>query len=455
MELFKLNAKWYISTLLLLSNLYVANAQLNTIFEEEFVKILGSNGAMQRSPGNHGTHFLEAAEQAAGELSPVLNSLITGNISSFPLSSTSAGVTFDFSSGRPVSVSESLGPIFAETGKTLGKGRINFGFNYTLLQPSRFRGLNIEDIQFAFTHQDVTPNSGEFLGENPNESDILNIILGTNIDASIFAFYLTAGITNNLDISLAIPLINLTIKGEIEAIMNSFTWAALGNANHHFGEEGSGALNPVLEYTNNYNENAAGLGDLAVRLKYGVINNGDLNAALLVDGRIPTGDETNFLGTGEGNVRFLGIISSKQGNFSPHLNLGYDLRLADLDSDEIEFALGFDQKIASGLSFAIDFLGEIDIDDSEKIFLLPGTEVIEDKIYEDFPDDLTVLGTHRREVERSNVSEDIEDHIFNLAAGFRYAPSEQVQLLGNLLVPLNKGGLRPDFATTIGIAVTL
>lgn len=423
------------------------SGQLNTIFQGKFDDIL--KDALQKSPGQHGNHFIEAAERAATELSPALNNLIAGNISSFPLSSTSAGVTFDFSTGQPVSVSESLGPIFAETAKTLGKGKINFGFNYTLLNPSKIRGLNTKDILFSFSHVDVSEGQGQHLGFSPNESDVLDMNLGLNLDASIFAFYLTAGITNNLDLGVAIPLINLTMEGDILAVMNSFTWATLGEANHRFGGD---ATNPDLDYTDSYSGNAAGLGDLALRLKYRFVQGANANMAFLIDARVPTGDETNFLGTGKTSVRFSAILSQNFGDFTPHLNAGYDLRTADADSDEFEFALGFDQKVASGLTFAFDIMGEIDLNKDEAIALFPGITTIEDRI---FNEDGSQAGSILRRINDSNIPNDIRDHIINAAAGFRYAPSDKVQLLGNILIPLNEGGLRPNFATTFGISISL
>lgn len=447
----KARMSWLYATSLLfcLVGYLPLKAQLNTIFQEKFDEILVDAFLQSGSPGEHGSHFIEAAMKAANELTPALNSFIAGNISSFPLSSTSAGVTFDFSTGQPVSISESLGPIFAETAKTLGKGKINFGFNYTLLSPSRIRGINTNEMQFSFTHLDVDQKPGEFLGTNPNESDVLDVGLGLNLDASIFAFYLTAGITNNLDIGLAIPLVNLTMEGEMIAEMNSFTWAALGQANHRFGGTNT---DPELRYTTDYSDNAAGIGDLAVRLKYSFLQGAGSNLAVLIDARVPTGDQDNFLGTGKTNVRFSGIVSQKIGDFTPHLNIGYDLRTADLDSDELEFAVGFDQKLAPGLTFAFDILGEIDLNDSEQIGLFPGTTTIRDQILSPTG---TPVGSIFREISNSNIPDDIKDNVINTAAGFRYAPSDRVQFLANVLVPLNNGGLRSNLAATLGMSISL
>ena len=83
------------------------------------VPVPNPNGMMMDD--THDQHFQMASEVTSKRLSSALQSLITGNISSFPLSSTSSGSTFEFSEDGPVRVSESLGPIFAERGTTQGK----------------------------------------------------------------------------------------------------------------------------------------------------------------------------------------------------------------------------------------------------------------------------------------------------------------------------------------------
>lgn len=412
------------------------------------VPVFDSNGNELPS---HAKHFKDASIEATTDITPALNSLIAGNVSSFPLSSTSVGVSFDFSTGQPVSIVESLGPIFAETGRTLGKGKINAGINYTHLGLSTFRGLKAEDMRFTFTHEDVGVQG---LGDNPNESDILNIQLGLDVDASIFAFFATMGVTEKLDIGVAVPMVNIDMKGDAIATINSFTFANLGKANHMF--IGGDTLRPILGETFDYNETASGIGDLTVRLKYSFLSGAGANLAALLDVRLPTGDETDFLGTGETNVRLVGILSKKFGDFTPHLNLGYDYRGAELDSDEFEFAAGFDQKLLSGLTFALDILGEVNLNEEETISLFPGEITITDQI-----ENNGKPGEYKRTVSKSNIPHFdkndnlIRDNIFNAALGLRYAPSERVILLGNILVPLNDGGLRSDVAATFGLAVSI
>ena len=440
LRFFKKIIYFSISTLFYSNTIY---AQLNQVFEDIFNKILIEK--LTLSPGAHANHFIPAAENASENLTPALSSLIASNVSSFPLSSTIAGITFDFSTGQPVSVTESLGPILAETAETLGKGKVNVGFNFTYLDLSKFRGLETEEMKFAFTHQDVTSPYDNTLGDNPNESDLVGLTLGMDVNASIFAMFATIGITNNFDIGVAIPVININLRGEARAEIFSHTFTINDTANHRFNTDGA---DPLLKTGLPYDESATGLGDITIRLKYSFLRETGVDMAALVDLRPIPGDEENFMSTGSPNMRLSWIMSKKIGSFTPHLNMGYDRRWDSHDSDEFEFILGFDQKLAKGITFAAEILAEYDLEKKEKIELFPGTTNIVDR-------DLTKQVIGERQIDLSNVPERDNDNTLNVSFGLRAAPSERVVFLGNVLIRLNDGGLRSTVVPTFGLTVSL
>ena len=463
----------FCSLIFLLSFAGSSYGQLENTFPEIFGHFLGkadkngnftTPGLISVSGDFHGAHYIPASNRASGILTPALNSMIAANVSSFPLSSTSSGVTFDFSTGRPVSISESLGPILAETAKTLGKGKLNIGFNYTYLNFKTLRGMPLRDMRFTFFHEDhetnfpFDPDQSEqgSLGIPGFESDNIDIFLNLKTTASIFAMYFTTGITSNLDINIAVPILNINLSGNTRAVINSFTYGRSSpnspqfeGAAHRFNDD---ALNPDLEANYLYDVSANGLGDIAIRLKYNFMSGPGLNSALLLDVRLPTGDEKDFLGTGKTVTRFSGILSRQLGDFTPHLNVGYERRGAVLDSDEFEFVFGFDQKITTGLTFAIDVLGAIDLNSDELIQLFPGNKIVREQFIGG-PD--TTTGFVNRVSPWSNVPETSNDNAFDLAIGFRYVVSDRFIFLSNALIPLNDKGLRPRIASTIGIAISL
>lgn len=427
-------------------------AQLNNTFKQVFDYFLRTKIRLSGTTGeSHGTHYLPAAIEADSLLRPALNRLITTNVSSFPLSSTTAGVTFDFSSGRPVSLLESLGPVFAENAATLGKGKLNVAFNYTYLNLIRFRGIPTNDIRFTFAHLNVNPAN---FGNPQFENDFIDMFLNLDVNASISVLFATYGVTNKLDVNVAVPFVHLSLNGRAKASITSLTFGRIRSNNptaegaaHRFG---GSLLNPILDADTLYSASASGLGDIALRVKYSFLRGAGVNMAALLDVRFPTGEENDFLGTGETNARVSGIVSKKMGNFTPHLNLTYEKRPIDFDSDQLEIVAGFDQKIASGVTFAGEFFGAFALNNAETIkFFREDTVEISDS----FRGTTGATGSLTRKVDLTNIPHRKNDQMFDVSLGFRIAPSERLLILGNVIVPLNDGGLRSSVAPTLGVNV--
>jgi hypothetical protein len=438
-----------------------ASAQkMNTVFSEMFGTLLGPS-RLQKAGGlaGHQNHFLHSDTLANDQIVPALNSLIAGNVSSFPLSSTGGGVIYEASTGLdpvtglPLPATASLGPIFGETARPLGAGKIALEISTTYLDLASFRGLPTDQMTFTFTHQEVpnraTGKPDSVLGLNPNESDIMAVRTDLHARASIGAVSATVGLTRNLDIGVAVPLISLTLSGTARATISSYSFAVLGFANHYFGGD---SLHPVLSTAYDYHRTATGIGDVAIRAKYSIARGEGIDAAALLDVRLPTGNTDNFLGTGKTSASIWGILSKRYGDFTPHLNVGYTSNPAALQSDLVQFRAGFDSRISSSLAFAFDLLGRIDLNKSEAIHLFPGSTTIYDHPGK-FPS-TDSSGVAARDVPNSNIPDAETDNIFNAAAGFRYSPADNVIILLNVLIPLNNRGLRAALAPTLGVSTS-
>jgi hypothetical protein len=418
-----------------------AQAQLNTVFNEVFQTILLDQ--LKLSPGEHKNHYVAAADQAESQLVPALNGLIVSNISSFPLSSTTPGVNFDFSGGQLITVQEGAGPVFADRATTTGKGRLNFGLNATYLDMSRVRGVATDQMRFSFTHEDV--NGDGVLGgadaEGSTEADVIDVNMGMNLTAQIFALYGAWGITKNLDIGVAIPFIHIHMSGTANATINSFTYANTGRASHFFGGT---ADNPILESQVPYDENASGIGDVVLRVKYCFLR-GAVDLGVLADVRFPTGKEEDFLGSGATDAILALLMSKKIGDLTPHLNLGYEVRKADFQSDRFIIRAGFDHRLLQGVTFAADFLGTFDLNESEAIKLYPGSVTVVEAGNNG--------GQVTRSVRLSNIPDRSNDNLYNLSMGVKYSPWQGFLALVNMLVPLNQAGLRASIAPTVGVSL--
>ncbi len=399
-------------------------------------------------PGPHGEHFKLQNNATSAEVVDAFSNLVAANVSSFPLSSTVSGVTFDFTSGVPVATSTSLGPIFAERASTLGRGRLNIGANVSVLNLTSFRGVPTEDLRFGLTHQDL---AGGGMGNQYSEFDVLNLGLDMDLKANIFAVAATYGVTDVLDVGIAVPFVTVNLDARLNAAFDSFTLLRYGQPLHHFGE-GRLAASRTLSGS------SSGIGDIALRAKYHFYDDGSTQVGAFLDARLPSGDAEQFLGSGETNVRAQALFSWERGDFHPHVNAGFEYRGADSDANELEVIAGFDQKVHGNWTFAADFIGEWEVESRGDLIDLPGRTVISgvgggfDRDPQN-PDPLNEPLPSRFEkiVDHTNIP-DIADDFLNTSVGFKWAPAEDWVFFGNAIVSMNQGGLRADFVPTFGFS---
>jgi Putative MetA-pathway of phenol degradation len=285
---------------------------------------------------NHQPHFIvgESLKLTTREV----NVAIAEQLSSFPLSSSSGGFSFSVDKdGAVVPASTTFGPAFAERGLTIGKGKFNVGFSFQATSYDSFEGIDLESggLSFIREHNDCCPNN-----HNPPartdftpafERDLLQSNLRLAIDTRTTAFFANYGVTNRLDIGIAIPIshveMDATVDGRILRLgsgqTSEFHEFENGQAQESFLESGS----------------ATGLGDILLRGKFNFYRTESTALAAALDLRLPTGDKDNLLGTGatQANVFFVG--SGEYGAFSPHVNIGYTFSNGNASEEATSFAL--------------------------------------------------------------------------------------------------------------------
>ncbi len=384
------------------------------------------------SPGAHGMHFIPSESETNGALLQFFNNSIASSLSSFPLSSTAGSETVVFVSGVPTPTSTSFGPIFAERAQTLGRGRLNAGVNVSRLRFDQVRGIPSEDVQFTFVHDNVGDTT--VLGDVTVENDLLLLSLNLDIRAEVYAVYASFGLTDRLDLSVAVPVVDLQIQGTSRAAVQLSTLDS-DSALHFFVGTSS---DPVLEESTTGMGNATGVGDIAARLKIHVVDGEHWDLGASAELRAPTGREDDFLGTGDVNAKGLLIISGTFGDFAPHTNIGFEYRGSSIDQNELEIVAGFDHRLASWATLAVDLLGSFKV----------GKEKI------DFPDPVTFDEPFRRTVRLTNIP-DMRDDVIDGSIGLKLRTGAGLFLITNVLVPLNDGGLRSSPIPTLGLEYTL
>jgi hypothetical protein len=370
----------------------------------------------------HGDHFVPDIIANNGAILAFLTDAIAASAANLPLSATTSGVTFRFVGGLPVRTSSSLGPIFGERAQTLGKGRFVVGANMSGLNFTSLRGVPLNQIVLNFTHDDVDPPG---LGQPLRENDILQVRLDLSVNLLVSTFFTTYGITDKIDVGIAVPLVHTGITGRSRGQFFPF-----GIPTSHFFAGDS--ANPVLSATATTFGFSTGIGDVALRTKWSLLDKEQLGMAFMVDARLPTGSDEDLTGAGHASLRGLFLASARLGNFAPHLNLGYALRGGR--NDAVLATGGFDQPLSDWATIAVDIMTEWQVGESSL----------------QLPNDVAILSPVVRHVTPTNIP-DIKDHRVNGSFGMKFRTPGGPILVANALMPLRRGGLESRFVWTLGI----
>ena len=387
----------------------------------------------------HGEHFIPASRAENAALIAAIGDALGASVGNIPIGSTSGSESFHFVGGVPVRTSTSAGPIFAERAQTLGRGRALVGISRTAFHFATLRGVDLNDIQLTFTHQNVdfagcdNVAGGDCTkyGVPSVENDVIDLRLSMDLDVRVTSAYVTYGVNDRLDVGLVIPIVQADFRGESFAQIVPFGGTTSA---HYFSGTTS---NPVLTASRRSLGTSGGLGDVALRAKVNLRDTADASVALLFDARFPTGSQADLLGAGKFSGRVLAIVDSRMGDFSPHANAGFLYHAGDRQNNAVLATAGFDQRIRENVTLAADLVSELQVGDTK--FTLPST--------------VTYEAPFRRTLNPTNIPE-MRDDIINGSFGVKFAPARRSIIVLNALFPLNRGGLRPNLVYTAGLEHT-
>jgi len=384
----------------------------------------------------HGSHFVPAAVASNGTVISFLTNSIGSNVANVPVSATSGGSTFSFQGGVPTRTSSSAGPIFGERAQTLGKGRLLAGVSRTGLHFKTLRGVDLDHIRFTFTHANsdfpgcdsVAGGDCSQFGVPTLENETIDLNLALDVRLAVTGFLLTYGITDRIDIGVALPVVSVSLRGSSQAQITPF---GPPPAVHFFGGTPE---NPILTASRSIDGSSTGLGDVDARIKVNLRRGEPLSVGVLADVRFPTGSERNLLGSGAFAARGLAIVSAQFGSFSPHANAGYLYRGGAFESDAVLATVGFDHLLAPWATLAVDVISQLQVGDSP--LQIPGPVHIESPYHR------TITPT---------VIPDGRDDLVDGSLGVKLSAASGLTIVANGEWSLNRGGLRPDVIWTAGL----
>lgn len=370
----------------------------------------------------HGNHFLPDIIANNGAIIGFITDALAASAANLPLSATTSGATYRFVGGLPVRTSQSLGPIFGERAQTLGRGRFVVGANMSGLNFTSLRGVPLNQVVLNFSHDDVPP---EGLGQPIRENDVLQVRLDLNLNLLVTTFFTTWGVSDHLDVGIALPIVHTSLTGRSTGQFFPF-----GIPTSHFFAGDSAS--PVLSARAATFGSATGLGDIAVRAKWGIRSTETAGIAFMADARLPTGSDEDLTGSGNFSLRGLMLASARFGDFSPHVNLGYAVRGGR--NDAILASTGFDQPLSDWATLAADVLAEWQVGASS--LTLPSVVTIEHPV--------------TRVITPTNIP-DIKDHRVYGSFGMKFRTPGGPIVVANALMPMRRGGLESRMIWTLGI----
>ena len=179
-------------------------ATLATLFED----IYGPNGLVVSSDDvqldgtTHGAHF-NSAFQSDFRL---VNIALATQLASIPLPSPASGFTyrFDDATGTFVRSTQSFGPILTDRGETIGRGRVAFGFSYQGFTFDHLDGVPLVQVPAVFRHDNFELGGGRL--------DVIGTenVIGASVNQ--FTGAVTYGITDRLDVALAVPIVRTKLS---------------------------------------------------------------------------------------------------------------------------------------------------------------------------------------------------------------------------------------------------
>jgi len=452
-----------------------------------------SNGGALAPVGDHQGHYESDFQQSLS----AVNGAIASELSFLPLSSPSSGLSFVFDKSLGVFVASdaSFGPILSERAGTIGRNRFAVGVSYEYFNFNSVDGIGLKNFPVVFLHSDNCTDSPTTCNPTP-PTTVINcsvnngltsstgdkrnkgkcgfvrdyIVTQNRIDLKLHqtTIYASFGLTNRIDIAVAIPIVDVAMRASSAATMVPNSMSGL----HVFANPDAATCTASVPppgspcYSDFFSSarSSTGIGDITIRGKAELIRGEHSGVSAAVDVRAPSGDELNFQGTGTWGTRIFGIWSYS-GRFSPHVNAGYEwngksILAGDIFSgtkaslpNQFFYSAGVEAAVVKRLTLTFDLVGQRIID-GQKLVRSDATVL--------GPCDTPALPPFSTACQNPGPAAFVPSvtgvtssyNMTNAAAGFRFNPFSRLLITANALFKLDEGGMRANVVPLIGVSYT-
>ena len=405
-------------------------------------------------------------------LSP-LNTSIARQTALLPLASPSSGITFAWDAVSKVftASTDSFGPILGERADTIGRYRLSVAFAYQYFNFDSNDGVSLKKLPAVFTQPDTLaqqagPNDTPITCSIPppdspvnmNKCGFIRDIITSNnrLDLKLHQFttFVTFGLTNRIDVSMAIPIENVRMGISSDATIQQVSQTGSSQFIN------TTTCQPCFNSSSSNSSTASGIGDITFRVKGTAWKGEKSSVALGVDVRVPTGDAQNFLGAGAAGFSPF-LVWSYHARISPHTLVGYEVNGSSIIAGDITtgkkeklpgqltYSAGADVWITKRISAAFDLVGEqvFQAQRFTKVQLVrpqlcnpnDGCATLQSEPTPSDPNLVPTTGSY---------------NVTNASIGAKVKPFGRFVVTGNVLLKLNNGGLRAKAVPLVGISYT-
>jgi hypothetical protein len=344
-----------------------------------------------------------------------LNEAVGSQLGDLPLASPASGIIYviDPKLNLPVPSNDTLGPILTQRAETIGRHKVYFAVTYQFFRFENIDGLSLTQLPVVLPLQ-----GGSAVTVTNNRLDLT---------ANQIGLYLTYGLTSRVDISVAIPILD---------VQEEFTTS---------GTEYCPSCTPTTQTFSNISKSgtADGIGDQVLAIKGTLWKPKQGGLAVGAELRLPTGDAMNFLGSG--TMGFKPYITwTYGGKISPHINVAYEINghsilVTNAQGAEARlpykliYSGGADWGVTKRFTLAADILGQ-NVNNAQRVAV--GSQ--------------TVIGVTAKTIQPYTGSYNRTD----AALGFKVKPAGNLVVSGNVTVALDRNGLRSRWVPFVGLSYT-
>lgn len=228
-------------------------------------------------------------QQAAEATRDTMARALLLELTTLPITTSSGGFSFRFNPalGTAERVTPSFGPFFVDRATTAGRRQASISFTYRYSSYESLDNQSLGDGTLVTTANKFRDEAAPF------DVDTLSLTIRSST-LTVFGNY---GITDRLDVGVAVPIVHLTLSGQR---VNTYKGAAFEEA------RGSG--------------HTAGVADIAVRAKLQLLRSTRGQLAGDFELRLPTGAVEDLRGTGRTGYKGALIVSTGPGRVEGHAN---------------------------------------------------------------------------------------------------------------------------------------